>query len=423
MPSEWRESTLGDLCLLVTDGAHASPRTVSDGRPMASVKDLTRHGITTETCRRISLSDFDRLVRDGCQPKRNDVLMAKDGASCLETVCVFDQPDELVLLSSVALFRPGPDLDAHFLRYYLEWPRTKDLLRGGYVSGSAIPRVVLRDFKAAPVSLPPLPLQRAIARVLGTLDDKIELNRKMNETLEAMARAIFKSWFVDFEPFQGKGMVDSELGPIPKRWEVQRLGNVADVVKGRSYSSTELQPSSVALVTLKSFCRGGGYRPEGLKPYTGAYKPEQVIQPGEVVISFTDVTQAAEVIGRPAVVRAAPAFDTLVASLDVGIVRAKPEYRYLCSPYFYYLLACQDFVGHILGYVNGTTVLHLDKEGIPEYRFVCPPEPVASGFAALAVPVYKRMDLADRESCLLAAARDALLPKLMSGEVRATRTA
>jgi len=93
------------------------------------------------------------------------------------------------------------------------------------------------------------------------------------------------------------------------------LGGLIETVKGRSYKSEELVESDTALVTLKSFARGGGYRPDGLKSFTGTFKPEQVVTPGELVIACTDVTQAAEVIGRPAIVRGTSGYRRLVASL------------------------------------------------------------------------------------------------------------
>src|SRR5690606_11407509 len=116
------------------------------------------------------------------------------------------------------------------------------------------------------------------------------------------ARAIFRAWFVDFEPVKAKAagatsfpsmphpvfdslptrLIDSEIGPIPEGWAVRQLGDEVNVVKGRSYKSSELAPSPVALVTLKSIERGGGYRADGLKPYTGIYKPEQILAPGDL---------------------------------------------------------------------------------------------------------------------------------------------
>jgi type I restriction enzyme S subunit len=284
------------------------------------------------------------------------------------------------------------------------------------------------------LDVPPLAEQRAIAHILGTLDDKIELNRRMSETLEAMARALFKSWFVDFDPIRAKAegrdpglpksvadpfpdrLVDSELGEIPEGWEVGPLGDLIDTVKGRSYKSEELAESDTALVTLKSFARGGGYRPDGLKPFTGSYKPEQVVQPGDLVVACTDVTQAAEVIGRPAIVRGTGAFRRLVASLDTLIVR--PKGSYLTRSFLYFLGGTEAFVAHTFAHTTGTTVLHLAKEAVPSFQFARPSSRVVEQFAALAGPVLERIQALEEGSGTLAALRDALLPKLISGELR-----
>ena len=114
---------------------------------------------------------------------------------------------------------------------------------------------------------------------------------------------------------------DSPLGEIPEGWGVEQIGDLVEIVKGRSYRSVELSESETALVTLKSIMRGGGYRPDGLKPYIGKYRPEQIITPGELVVSYTDVTQDAAVIGKPAIVQESSEHKTLVASLDLGIIR------------------------------------------------------------------------------------------------------
>ena len=283
-------------------------------------------------------------------------------------------------------------------------------------------------------SCAPLPEQRAIAHILGTLDDKIELNRGMNETLEAMARSLFKSWFVDFDPVRAKAegrdtglpkpladlfparLVDSELGEIPEGWEVRELGEVIDTVKGRSYKSEELVESDTALVTLKSFARGGGYRPDGLKSFAGTYKPEQVVQPGELVIACTDVTQAAEVIGRPAIVRGTGVYRRLVASLDTLIVR--PRDSSMTRSFLYFLGGTEAFVAHTFAHTTGTTVLHLAKEAVPSFTFARPSLQLVKQFDALAGPALGRIQALEEESGTLAALRDALLPKLIGGELR-----
>jgi type I restriction enzyme S subunit len=285
-----------------------------------------------------------------------------------------------------------------------------------------------------PIYYPPLSEQHAVAHVLGTLDDKIELNRQMNETLEAMVRALFKSWFIDFDPVHAKAegrdpglpadiaalfpdsFQDSDLGEVPKRWAVRSLGELIKTVKGCSYKSDDLVDSDTALVTLKSFARGGGYRPDGLKSFAGSYKPEQVVTPGELVIACTDVTQAAAVIGRTAVVRGATRYRTLVASLDTLIVR--PNSQDMTRSFLYFLGRTDDFVAHTYSHTTGTTVLHLAKEAVPSFAFALPPAQLVREFDSLANPVLNRIQAADEQSEAITILRDTLLPKLLSGELR-----
>ena len=295
--------------------------------------------------------------------------------------------------------------------------------------------VSLGDQRKMEISLPPLEEQRAIARVLGALDDKIELNRRMSETLEEMARALFRSWFVDFDPVRAKAkgrpsglppdldalfpasFEESELGEIPAGWEVKTLGEVAQTVRGRSYRSAELAESNTALVTLKSFARGGGYRPDGLKAYTGRYKPEQIVRPGELVIACTDVTQAAEVVGRPAIVQPNDQFETLVASLDTLIVRPRDSSA-ATVPFLYCLGRTPSFTHHTYSRVSGTTVLHLAKDAVPSYQFAAAPRGVLDAFNSLVEPIFSRLTDFSPSSDTIRNLSDRLLPRLVSGELR-----
>jgi type I restriction enzyme, S subunit len=160
MRTYFSETTLEAICTRITDGSHNSPRSVDQGLPMASVKDLTPYGISLDTCRHISEEDFATLIRQGCQPIPGDVLVAKDGASALETVCEFKRPINVVLLSSIAILRPDPTkITSSYLRYYMDCETTRQYLKSGFVTGAAIPRVVLKDFKRCRVFLPPMSLQ------------------------------------------------------------------------------------------------------------------------------------------------------------------------------------------------------------------------------------------------------------------------
>jgi type I restriction enzyme S subunit len=338
--------------------------------------------------------------------------------------------------NNAAGIRAKAGCDTRFIYY---WMQSCDFSQ--IREGSGQPYISDRALKELVLLLPPLPEQRAIAHILGTLDDKIELNRRMSETLEAMARALFKAWFVDFEPVRAKmegrwqrgqslpglpahlydlfpdRLVDSELGEIPEGWRVARLGDFVVTIKGRSYKSEELvEGSDVALVTLKSFARGGGYRPDGLKPFAGCYKQEQVVKPGEVVVACTDVTQAAEVIGRAAMVRRSSLYRELVASLDTLIVR--PETSDMTVAFLYSLLRTDAFVEHTYAHVTGTTVLHLGKDAVPSFSFALPPKTLVDVFDGIGSRIFGKIETLELESDTLAALRDALLPKLIRGEIR-----
>jgi type I restriction enzyme, S subunit len=181
-------------------------------------------------------------------------------------------------------------------------------------------------------------------------------------------------------------------------WHEIRLGDLVEITKGNTYRSVDLGPSTTALVTLKSFERGGGYRHDGLKAFTGQYKPEQVVNPGEIVIALTDVTQAAELVGRPAKVPRSLGFKTLVASVDAGIVR--PVSDQIDSQFLYYLLLSPQLKDWTYAHTTGTTVLHLNPNAIKAFAASIPPlseqREIASALSVLddKIELNRRMNTA-----------------------------
>jgi type I restriction enzyme, S subunit len=316
---------------------------------------------------------------------------------------------------TVKLLPKGSDTPLDYLYWLMRTPQYRRYCRA-HATGTTNLGLPREDFLAFPAP-EPTPAQHTVVKALCALDDKIEVNRRINRTLEAMAQALFKHWFVDFGPFQDREFVQSELGPIPDGWKVTKLKESADFVKGVSYRRQDLQDSNTALVTLKSIARGGGYREDGLKPYIGKYKRLQQVHPGELVVAQTDLTQAAEVLGQVARVQAHPQFSTLVASLDLVIVR--PKDGDMSAEFLFSLLSRDEFQDHAYGYANGTTVLHLGTSALPEYRFVLPPPNVISEFREIVSPMYQLTDRNEAQSRVLALTRDYLLPRLLSGEISA----
>jgi type I restriction enzyme S subunit len=234
--------SLNELCDKITDGAHHSPKAFDGGKPMFSVKDMIEQGFDYTKPKTISDEDYNKLIKAGCQPKLSDVLIAKDGSVLKHIFEVTEEPD-YVLLSSIAILRPKTDkILPKFIVYSLKEPRKEKDIRSNYVSGSGVPRIVLKDFGKVKINLPPLPEQKAIAHVLGKLDDKIELNRKMNETLEGMAQALFKSWFVDFDPVLDNALAAGNLIPEALQSKAERRKAILARHSAQDEESTNQSP-------------------------------------------------------------------------------------------------------------------------------------------------------------------------------------
>jgi len=183
IPAGWGLCSLEDVCSRITDGSHSSPASVENGKPMASVKDMTDWGVNLQSCRKISQVDYDKLLRNDCKPKLHDVLIAKDG-SYLKHTFVIDEEIDLMILSSIAILRPNGRFLPNQLALYLRLPHVKDRMKG-YVSGVAIPRIILKDFRQFKIVLPPQELQQKWA---DSCDAMLSLCRKLvrkNNSLRA----------------------------------------------------------------------------------------------------------------------------------------------------------------------------------------------------------------------------------------------
>lgn len=335
---------------------------------------------------------------------------------------------------SVVGFTADPNKsDVRFIEYLFRAFR-ENVKRRAY--GSVQENINLEVLRNLSFPVPPLSKQKDIADFLTSFDDRITLLRETNASLEAIAQALFKSWFVDFDPVRAKmegrvpegmdeataalfpdGFEESELGLVPRGWHSTKVADVAEVVKGKSYSSKDLvDHHDTALVTLKSFERGGGFRMDGFKPYAGRYKASQVVQPGDLIVAYTDVTQAAELIGKPAIVVGVEEYNTLVASLDVGIVR--PDDSKCGRQFLYGLFKTEAFQAHTLAHTSGTTVLHLAKDGVGSYLFPCPQNQLVLAFETIALVIAERRQANSDQIHTLVSLRDTLLPRLITGQLR-----
>ncbi len=238
--------------------------------------------------------------------------------------------------------------------------------------------------------IPPLPEQRAIAHILGTLDDKIELNRLINRTLETIARAIFKSWFVDFDPVWANSegrpypldpdtlalfpdtFQDSELGDLPAGWGVVPLKKHVTATRGLSYKGSGLADAGLPMHNLNSIYEGGGYKYEGIKFYTGDYQERHLLNAGDVIIANTEQGFDRLLIGYAAIV---PSYFGPRGLYSHHIYRVAPRpSSYLTSHFLYHLFVTHRYHGVISNYANGTTVNMLPTDGLEMPLFISTPQ-------------------------------------------------
>lgn len=198
MKSEWNTSAIANICKVVTDGSHTSPKSVSHGKYMVSVKDFTPYGFDFNGCRQISFSDYEKLKSSGCVPQKGDILIGKDGARYFEDIIIYNQDEAPALLSSIAILRCDEEkVIPEYLYYLLKTPSFKKDVKDNYGSGSAIPRIILKDFKRMKVEYPSIEKQRQIVSILHDLDAKIFNNQKVNDNLYDLVNTLCTKLFKD----------------------------------------------------------------------------------------------------------------------------------------------------------------------------------------------------------------------------------
>ena len=364
----------------------------------------------------------------------DDVVIAMDRPwikAGLKFSAVRESDLPALLVQRVSRLRGNSRLNTRFLSYVIGGRDFTNYVLS-VQTGTAVPHISARQIKEFEFLLPSLSEQRAIAHILGTLDGKIELNRRMNETLEAMAQTLFKSWFVDFDPVRAKmegrwrrdqslpglpaehydlfpdRVVDSELGEIPEGWEVKPLGDVVKVVGGTTPSTKVIEyweggihcwatpkdlsnlSSPVLLDTARKITNAGLN-----KISSGLLPPGTVLLSSRAPIGYLAISEEPVAINQGFI--AMPPVD--------GISN------------LFTLYWCNAFREVILNYASGTTFLEISKRNFRRIPMPIADKVVMGAFDKQARPFHRRIAANERESHLLAALRETLLPKLVSGEV------
>jgi len=273
--------------------------------------------------------------------------------------------------------------------------------------GSTRDTINLTPFSEIKLPLPPLYEQEAIAHILGSIDDKIELNRQMNQTLEAMAQAVFKSWFVDFEPFHDKGMEDSPLGPMPRGWRVAKLNDIAALSR-EGISPSSLPDELFDHYSIPAFDEGRMPRVENGEQI----KSNKFKMPSNAIL-ISKLNPRFPRVWFPTI------SNTRRSVCSTEFLVALPKENATCE-YLYSLFCSHSFREVFSTFVTGTSTSHqrVRPEDFLLIDLVVSPKDVVTQFSEVSSPLYEKMAQNLYENNTLAAIHDTLLPKLLSGEIR-----
>ena len=417
MAGEWRELPFSEAVLV-----NPPVRLERGGRyPFVDM------GAVTPGSRCAYATEEREFVGGGSRFQHGDTLMARI-TPCLENgkiarYCAREDDCEAHGSTEFIVIRGRPGVtDTEYAYYLTQWGEVRSYAIGQMTGTSGRQRVPTDSLDHLDVPIPPLPEQRAIAHILGALDDKIELNRRMTETLEAMARALFKSWFVDFDPVRAKAegrdpglpqpiadlfpdrFEDSELGEIPDGWRSATLADFA-LMNSESWSR-ENRPEAVRYVDLSNTKWG---RIDDIVTHSAAAAPsraQRVLRPGDSIVGTVRPGNGSYALISDEGLTGSTGFAVLRPRRDEFI-----EFAYLAA-------TDRQNIQALAHLADGAAYPAVRPEVVRDTPVVEAPNDVLVRFSEITRPMLRRIAIAAAESRTLAGLRDALLPKLISGELR-----
>ena len=438
MVNDWKEVSIHELPIHIGDGNYSSkyPKSsdfVDSGVPFITASDFNNGRISSSDFRYISEEQHSTLLKGHL--KSGDVLIVTRGNGVGDIAWVDNEFDGCNINAQLVLLRADGEVINNSFLYYLLSSKEYKRIFLSYASGSAQPQLPIKALRVINLKYPPLLEQKAIANILGPLDEKIELNRQMNETLEAMAQALFKSWFVDFDPVidnalaagnavpdelldraeQRKGIekkdntdtqslfpdefeFTEEMGWIPKGWKVRKLKSICRVLNGRAYKNTEFKEQGTPIVRIQNLSRSGK------TVYSDLDLPEDKIICTEDFLYAWSATFGPHIWRGPKSI-----YHYHIWKMDVD--------ESIVSRYFLYLAMFRK-TESMKNAGTGSIFTHLTKKLMEGQDILIGNKSINSAFSNQVTAIFKKITKLDDESNSLTKLRDTLLPKLMSGELR-----
>lgn len=456
MGSEWEEVKLSDVAERIGDGLHGTPIYTENGDyPFINGNNLESGRIKLKD--NTKLVSFDEYIKHKKDISENAVLVSINGT--IGNVALYNGEDVL-LGKSACYINLKKSVSKYFIQYVLSGSIFQEYIKR-YSTGSTIKNVSLKMMRDFDFKIPKdLEEQEQIILPIYTLDKKIELNRQINQTLEQMAQALFKSWFVDFDPVIDNALdagnpipealaeraarrqvarasdgfqtipadvrqlfpsefEESELGWIPKGWEETKLNDLIEIKHGFAFKGEHFSDSETSdvLLTPGNVKIGGGFKPDKYKFYSGPIVNDYVFKVGEMFVNMTDLSKASDTLGYPAIV---PDYKGLTFHHNQRL--GKVIYSdHACSKkeFIYQILCSKSYRDEVLGSSTGTTVKHTSPKKILNHSVICTKlGQIEQIFDSKVSYFMKKLNENESNSRVLTKLRDTLLPKLISGELR-----
>ena len=407
---EWKEVRLGDVCEIygrigfrgyTTNHLVDTPK---EGAISLSPKNIINGELNLEQCTYIKWDKYYESPEIMINP--NEIVITKTGSSVGRTTFVRRVVHPMTLNPQLVVLKNISE-NAEFLSYYIKSALFQSVLKS-IVVGSAIPTLSQKNLANLMINVPKeVEDQRRIASILSSLDRKIELNNKINADLEEMAQAIFKNWFVDFEPFKDDKFVDSELGMIPEGWKVGRLDEIADVVGGSTPSKAKPEyytQKGIAWLT-----------PKDLSNHPAVYTSRGEIDITEEGYNSTSTKLMPK--GTILFTSRAPIGYISIAQNDIctnqGFKSLVPKKAGTCFLYCFLKYVTPE----IENKSTGSTFKEASGSLMKSLQVLMPEQKVFEDFETIVSPLFARIESLEKESSRLSLLRDTLLPRLMSGEI------
>ena len=388
---EWKHYKMDELIEEISMGPFGSDVKkefyVDNGVPILNGSNLQGFKLQEDSFGYLTKEKADSLKK--CNAHRGDIIVTRRGTlGQIVYVPVDSKYDRYVISTSQFRFRCKADLvDVQYLVYYFHTRegQYKILANASQVGVPALARAT-STFRLIDIKLPPLDDQRRIASILSSLDRKIELNNKINADLEEMAQAIFKNWFVDFEPFKGGKFVDSELGMIPEGWKVGLLGELCNFKRGKNLLTKNAIDEGVPVVA-------GGLEPSCYHNIANTGAPVITVSGSGANAGFMRMYHV-------------PVWASDCSFIDIS-----------CENFFFvycFLKVNSKLLKHAQ---TGAVQPHVKPSDIHDFELVIPDEESIYDFQDKVKPFFDRIASLQKENSRLSSLRDTLLPRLMSGEL------